>query len=137
MSRRRFDRMNTKERNVRIVYFRETLFAKLKLSRLLASFDGFNSFRGSSFRSKVVERFSPYVSTEKRKLIVHVAIHTIATLVVWSHFFYIKYRVQESKVLDGANLYWWKRFVSPFEFGAMHVILFQMSLLPLTMADRQ
>ena len=58
----------------------------------------------------------------------------LATLIIWQHFFYVKYRVQEAKVPDGANLYWWKRLTPPIEFGAMHAILFQMALLPLTMA---
>jgi predicted ferric reductase len=33
-----------------------------------------------------------------------------------------------------ANMYWWKRVVPPVEFGAMHAILLQMALLPLTMS---
>ena len=36
-------------------------------------------------------------------------------------------------VPTGANRFWWKRVVPPLEFGAMHAISFQMSLLPLTM----
>ena len=30
--------------------------------------------------------------------------HALATLIIWQHFFYVKYRVQEAKVPDGANL---------------------------------
>merc|ERR1711991_373834 len=62
--------------------------------------------------------------------------HALGTMVVWAHFFLIKYRAQAKKVPRGANLYWWKRLTPPFEFGAMHAILFQMALLPLTMARR-
>lgn len=35
---------------------------------------------------------------------------------------------------EGADFYWWKRIMPPLEFGAMHAILFQMALIPLTMA---
>ena len=61
-------------------------------------------------------------------------LHFMATMVTWQHFFVIKFKAQEAKVPDGANLYWWKRLVPPIEFGAMHTMLLQMALLPLTMA---
>lgn len=35
--------------------------------------------------------------------------------------------------LDAPN-YWWKRIVPPLEFGSLHAVLFQMALIPLTMA---
>ena len=70
---------------------------------------------------------------EQRKMLFLAVAHAMATMVVWSHFFFIKYRAT-AKVPRGANLYWWKRLTPPFEFGAMHAILFQMALLPLTMA---
>jgi hypothetical protein len=54
-------------------------------------------------------------------------------MAVWFHFGYIKFRAVEAIVPNGANLYWWKRLVPPLEFGAMHAILLQMALLPLTM----
>ena len=34
----------------------------------------------------------------------------------------------------GAPRYWAKRIIPPLEFGSMHAILFQMALIPLTMA---
>jgi len=37
-------------------------------------------------------------------------------------------------VPENAPSYWWKRIVPPLEFGAMHAILFQMALIPLTMS---
>jgi hypothetical protein len=60
--------------------------------------------------------------------------HFVGTMLIWQHFAYSKFRAQESKVPEGANMYWWKRVVPPLEFGAMHAILFQMALIPLTMA---
>ena len=59
--------------------------------------------------------------------------HAILTLVCWQHFFYIKFRQQEANVPDGAPNEGLKRFTPPFEFGAMHAILFQLALVPLTM----
>lgn len=35
---------------------------------------------------------------------------------------------------ENINRYWWKVLTPSFEFGVMHVVLFQMALLPLTMA---
>lgn len=73
--------------------------------------------------------------------------HLFGTLIVWHHFFYIKFKAQEAGVPthypegfpnaafrgEPMNRYWWKRLTPPLEFGAMHAILFQMALLPLTM----
>jgi predicted ferric reductase len=70
---------------------------------------------------------------QHRKLVFFGVSHAVITLVVWAHFFLQKYRIQEHIPIQ-ANLYWWKRLTPPFEFGAMHAILFQMALLPLTMS---
>ena len=40
----------------------------------------------------------------------------------------------QAKVPDEANRYWWKRLTPPLEFGAMHALLLQMAIIPLTMA---
>ena len=45
-----------------------------------------------------------------------------------------KFDAQTSTVPEGANRYWWKVMVPTLEFGAMHAILFQMALIPLTMS---
>jgi predicted ferric reductase len=50
------------------------------------------------------------------------------------HFGLVKFDQQKDAVPEGAPSYWWKRIVPPLEFGSMHAILFQMALLPLTMA---
>lgn len=71
---------------------------------------------------------------EQRSLVFLASAHALATLVVWAHFFYLKYRAVELATPLGANMYWWKRLTPPIEFGAMHAILFQMALIPLTMA---
>jgi predicted ferric reductase len=70
---------------------------------------------------------------EDRRLVIFVLIHFIATMVIWGHFFYNKFRVQEAKVPLKAPHYWGKRMIPPLEFGSMHAILFQMALIPLTM----
>ena len=85
-------------------------------------------------RGKLATLCQKGTMTENRKMIFLAVAHALATLIIWQHFFYVKYRVQEAKVPDEANLYWWKRLTPPIEFGAMHAILFQMALLPLTMA---
>lgn len=73
-----------------------------------------------------------HVQTERKGLLFFL-LHFVVTMVVWSHFFLKKYEVQESKVPIGANRYWEKRLIPPLEFGAMHAILLQMALLPITM----
>jgi len=60
--------------------------------------------------------------------------HLVLTEVIWFHFFYEKFLQQEAGVPSGAPNYWWKRLVPPIEFGAMHAILFQLSIIPLTMS---
>ena len=72
----------------------------------------------------------------ERKAVMLALAHFIFTMTAWFHFFFTKYDIQETKVPDGANRYWWKRLIPPLEFGAMHAILFQMALLPITMCRR-
>ena len=70
----------------------------------------------------------------ERKLLVFILVHFVATMVIWGHFALTKYQEQEGKVPPEANRYWWKRMAPTLEFGAMHAILFQMALLPLTVS---
>ena len=51
-----------------------------------------------------------------------------------AHFGLIKFEQQGESVPEGAPRYWWKRLTPTFEFAAMHAILFQMALIPLTMS---
>lgn len=101
--------------------------------RLIREAVRFQTKRGRK-RGKLATLCQKGTMVENRKMIFLAVAHALATLIIWQHFFYVKYRVQEAKVPDGANLYWWKRLTPPIEFGAMHAILFQMALLPLTMA---
>jgi predicted ferric reductase len=55
-------------------------------------------------------------------------------LFLTAHFLLIKFHEQEQSVPEGAPYYWLKRIAPPLEFGSMHAILFQMTLIPLTMA---
>ena len=50
-----------------------------------------------------------------------------------AHFGYIKFHQQKEKVPMEAPRYWWKVIVPTIEFGAMHTILFQLAVIPLTM----
>ena len=70
----------------------------------------------------------------ERKLFIIILFHLIATLVIWQHFFLIKFQELEQSVPIGAPYYWAKRIIPPLEFGSMHAILFQMALIPLTMS---
>lgn len=69
----------------------------------------------------------------ERKLLVFSAVHIICTMVVWSHFFLLKFDQKQALVPVGAPRYWWKRVVPPLEFASMHALLFQLALIPLTM----
>ena len=111
-------------------YLRETINSKLRLVRTLSDTRAYESYAHRS-ASTIGVTLTLY---ETRKMLFLAVAHALGTMVVWAHFFLIKYRVQAKKVPRGANLYWWKRLTPPFEFGAMHAILFQMALLPLTMA---
>ena len=77
-------------------------------------------------------RWSDLLSLRARWIIFRF-FHVVITLVVWQHFFYIKFRQQEKGVPDAAPNRGLKRFTPPFEFGAMHAILLQLSVIPLTM----
>eukprot|EP00521_Asterionellopsis_glacialis_P011582 CAMPEP_0195307206 /NCGR_PEP_ID=MMETSP0707-20130614/37600_1 /TAXON_ID=33640 /ORGANISM="Asterionellopsis glacialis, Strain CCMP134" /LENGTH=900 /DNA_ID=CAMNT_0040371453 /DNA_START=21 /DNA_END=2723 /DNA_ORIENTATION=- len=80
-------------------------------------------------------RFFRYLTFlySERKLVTLVLIHFVATMVIWTNFFLIKFNQQQNNVPEGAPFYWWKRLTPSIEFGAMHAILFQMLLIPLTM----
>mmetsp|Transcript_9287 Transcript_9287/g.13747 ORF Transcript_9287/g.13747 Transcript_9287/m.13747 type:complete len:959 (+) Transcript_9287:157-3033(+) len=81
---------------------------------------------------KVFRLFS-YLYSE-RKMIVAFALHFVLTMVIWGHFAVTKFRTQEGNVPEIATNYYWKIYAPTLEFGAMHAILFQLSLLPLTMS---
>ncbi|CAJ1961984.1 unnamed protein product [Cylindrotheca closterium] len=70
----------------------------------------------------------------ERKLMVFFLVHFVSTLIIWSHFAIRKLDDQFAAVPEAANRYWWKIITPALEFGSMHAILFQMSLIPLTMA---
>ena len=120
---------DARARATRAVYLRETVISKLRLARTLSDTAVYKSY---ARRSALAMKYTLTIYEQRKMLFLAVA-HAMATMVVWSHFFLVKYRAT-AKVPRGANLYWWKRLTPPFEFGAMHAILFQMALLPLTMA---
>jgi predicted ferric reductase len=128
------ERSVTSRKRARTAFLMQAVMAKLALGRYLCSKEGYQSFRGSGVRLRIANKLIGHTMYDRRRLIMLGLAHAMATMVVWAHFFYTKYRKQEASVPDGANLYWWKRLVPPLEFGAMHAILFQMALLPLTMA---
>ena len=113
----------------RAIYLRETIHSKLRLVRTLSDTRVYESYAPRS-ASTIGMTMTLY---ERRKILFLGVAHALGTMVVWAHFFLIKYRARHPG-LRAANLYWWKRLTPPFEFGAMHAILFQMALLPLTMA---
>ena len=101
--------------------------------RLVQEAVRFQTERGRE-RGKLATLFHKGTMVENRKMIFLAVAHALATLVIWQHFFYVKYRVKEAEVPDGVNLYWWKRLTPPIAYGAKQAIMFQMMLLPLTMA---
>ena len=78
----------------------------------------------SLIKSRLMMRLSLYLFR---------VLHLVLTAVVWQHFFYIKFKQQEAAVPDEAPNWGLKRFTPPFEFGAMHAILFQLAIIPVTM----
>lgn len=78
-------------------------------------------------------RFVVYLYAE-RKLVVFFWIHFMATMVIWIHFFMRKFHQQQSTVSPTVDFYYLKLLAPPLEFATMHVILFQLALIPLTMS---
>ncbi|KNC84175.1 hypothetical protein SARC_03597 [Sphaeroforma arctica JP610] len=62
-----------------------------------------------------------------------ILLHAIATLSVFFMFFIEKWRFLDDTLPTTAPNYWPKKLIPCFEFGAMHSLLFQMSLLPISM----
>ena len=59
--------------------------------------------------------------------------HTIATLLVLSHFFLVRWTERRTALPPAAPFYWMQRIVPAALFGAKHATLFQMALLPISM----
>ncbi|CAB9518019.1 generating NADPH oxidase heavy chain subunit [Seminavis robusta] len=79
-----------------------------------------------------IVRYMIYLYGE-RKLLTFFCAHFMCSMVIFAHFFLIKFDQKAAAVPEGAPFYWWKRIVPPIEFGTMHAVLFQMALIPLTM----
>ena len=102
----------------------------------------FNRIVDDSQRSHQVEiipkpnKFVEWVNwlRAERKMVIFVLVHFIITMIIWVHFFYERYRLNFARTPIGANRYYLKLLGIPLEFGAMFAILFQMSLIPLTMS---
>jgi hypothetical protein len=59
--------------------------------------------------------------------------HTAISLVIFAHFFLLQYFNRAAQALD-SRFYWARRIIPSLEFGSMHAVLFQLALLPITMA---
>lgn len=103
---------DARARATRAVYLRETVISKLRLARTLSDTAVYKSY---ARRSELAMKYTLTIYEQRKMLFLAVA-HAMATMVVWSHFFLVKYRAT-AKVPRGANLYWWKRLTPPFEFG--------------------
>jgi len=68
-----------------------------------------------------------------RRLYTIVLIHLAMSAVIFTHFGMSKFHSQTEKVPEGAPYYSWKVGIPTFEFGTMHTILFQLTIIPLTM----
>uniref|UniRef100_A0A7S3PTV5 FAD-binding FR-type domain-containing protein n=1 Tax=Chaetoceros debilis TaxID=122233 RepID=A0A7S3PTV5_9STRA len=68
-----------------------------------------------------------------RKVVLLASFHVVASVVVFVHFALTKVQSQQEKISPDASFYSAKIGVPAFEFGTMHVILFQLAVLPLTM----
>ncbi|KAJ1428590.1 hypothetical protein B484DRAFT_396704 [Ochromonadaceae sp. CCMP2298] len=89
-----------------------------------------------SHRIQNKSRFASFVTGvyQDRQMVFMFCLHSLATLLVWQHFFLIKYNQKLIAVPIIAHRYNWKVFVPSVEFGTMHAILLQFALLPLTMS---
>ena len=92
-----------------------------------------SAMQGTSFLTPSLSRRLNSILTIRFRIILFRLVHFAITLVVYQHFFYIKFRQREGKVPLLAPNSSLKRLVPPFEFGAMHAILFQLAVIPLTM----
>ena len=86
---RRKERFNKNERlNVRCV-----TLALGEWKRLVQEAVRFQTERGRE-RGKLATLFHKGTMVENRKMIFLAVAHALATLVIWQHFFYVKYRVE-------------------------------------------
>ena len=69
--------------------------------RLVQEAVHFQTERGRE-RGKLATLFHKGTMVENRKMIFLVVAHALATLVIWQHFFYVKYRMKEAEVPDGS-----------------------------------
>jgi len=68
-----------------------------------------------------------------RKLVLITLMYIVSCAVLYAHFGFSKFQSQVEKVPPAAPRYAWKVGIPTFEFGTMHVILFHLALIPLTM----
>lgn len=119
------------KRTRQTIYLRDTIISKLRLMRTLCDTRVYESY---TRRTSQLATYYTLTIYEQRKMLFLAVAHAMGTMTVWGHYFLIKFRVQAASVSPGENLYWWKRLAPPFAFSSKHAILFQMALLPLTMA---
>jgi len=60
--------------------------------------------------------------------------HLVITEVIFFHNFYTKLMTRMADIPEGTPNYGWKVFAPPLMFGTKHAILFQLAVIPLTMA---
>ena len=90
-----------REKNGFLSVGRVTL-ALVEEKRLIREAVRFQTKRGGK-RGKLATLCHKGTMVENRKMIFLAVAHALATLIIWQHFFYVKYRVQEAKVPDEAK----------------------------------
>ena len=95
-------------------YLRETINSKLRLVRTLSDTREYESYAHRS-SSTIGMTLTLY---ETRKMLFLAVAHALGTMVVWAHFFLIKYRAQAKKVPRGAEAP--SSGARPVETGAEH-----------------
>lgn len=88
---------------------------------------------GSKTRRSKIEVLASLIYIE-RKTVFFGLLHLIATLVTFQHFAALKFSQQQAATPKNVHFERWKKNVPTLEFGAMHAILLQMALLPVSMS---
>jgi len=73
------------------------------------------------------------VAYADRKIIILGWLHLVASVMIYAHFGLEKFNYLEEITPEDADRYWLRVLAPPLTYGAKHVILFQLAVIPLTM----
>lgn len=78
-----------------------------------------------------------FFARAKTRLVFICLLYGISSLIVFEHFFVVKWQQLDKVLIDGETTnYWQKHIIPPIEFGFMHLLLLGLAVIPLTMCRK-